>query len=757
MRARLGADDGCVTPGLRFRPMPALARRLALLLAMLGGLGVALQVAPAGAVVVKDGTVGAGVQPRSTLLFDGFNPFEALGLPLYETDPLYPETFANAKGAPVLASSRIYAIYWDPTDHYHGDWQGLIDRFFQNMGDESGSLKLFAVDSQYTDKTNQHANFRTTFMGALTDTEKYPTAGNCTDPNALKEELGTKYAISCLTDQQVRSQLETFIARHSLSKGMGTIFYVLTPPGVTVCLDGGGPTGHCSDYEATEESYANSFCSYHSDISPTNPTEGDANTILYAVVPWTAGLLADYHDGVNNEPTPAYDCQDGGYDPASEPIEEIEKAKKKTAKEKEELEKKSLQEQQEAKNAEALEGPHQEEPNQPSTVGPDGYYDTGLADLIINQIAEEQQNTVTDPLLNAWQDKAGNEATDECRDFFAPVLGGSVTANKITDAGTLFNQTLNSGNYYLNTAFSLAGLKLPYPAVSCIPGVSLVPQFTAPDPVNVNEIVGFDGMESDISLDAGTAYNAKGEATPTYATYSWNFGDGSPTVTGYAPGQAPGNPPSQLCEEPWLPPCAGSTFHSYKYGGTYEVTLTVTDVGGNTASTSQRIEVVGPPPPGSSGPGAGVGVGAGATSGGQAGSGGSSSVLPRPIATAAAISSSLKQVARDGLVVRYTVNEQVAGRFEVLLEAAAAHHLGIAGPVASDLPAGTPKSLVIGHALLVTTKGGRSSVRIKFSKSIAKHLRRAHSVKLTLRLIAHNASAQSPLFTTVMSTVVLNH
>ena len=76
---------------------------------------------------------------------------------------------------------------------------------------------------------------------------------------------------------------------------MGNIFYVLTPPGVTVCLDEGGPTGHCSDYEATQASYEHSFCSYHSDVSTTNPSEGDANTILYAMIPWTAGGLADGH------------------------------------------------------------------------------------------------------------------------------------------------------------------------------------------------------------------------------------------------------------------------------------------------------------------------------------------------------------------------------------------------------------------------------------------------------------------------------
>ena len=134
---------------------------------------------------------------------------------------------------------------------------------------------------------------------------------------------------------------------------------------------------------------------------------------------------------------------------------------------------------------------------------------------------------------------------------------------------------------------------------------------------------------------------------------------------------------------------------------------------------------------------------------------GQSVVLPGPVATAAAVASSPKQVARGGLVVHYTVNEQVAGRFEVLLAAATAHKLGIGGRVATGLPAGSAKALVIGQALLVTTKGGHSSVRIKFDKRTAKHLRHAHKVTLTLRMIVRNAS-KNPAFTTVTSTVVLH-
>ena len=52
----------------------------------------------------------------------------------------------------------------------------------------------------------------------------------------------------------------------------------------------------------------------------------------------------------------------------------------------------------------------------------------GLADLIVSQIGVQQQNIVTDPLLNAWQDSAGNEVTDECRNSIPDhtVGGGAV-------------------------------------------------------------------------------------------------------------------------------------------------------------------------------------------------------------------------------------------------------------------------------------------------------------------------------------------
>jgi hypothetical protein len=835
---------------------------MALALASVATLSAAflLVAAPAGAVVKKVPTgvgseeVTVGLQPHSVTLHVGASS-EA-------------KQFANSTGAPVLPTNKTYAIYWDPTDNYHGDWQGVIDTFFQNLGAGSGSLdSVYAVDAQYTDAANQHADYASTFQGAYTDTDPYPSSGKCTDPHPL---LGNNYPwgepaeITCLTNAQIETELKLFIADHKLSTGMGTIFYMLTPPGVTVCLDKGGPEGHCSDfngtlneiglyeeekntypervvkynkeyktyekelvpyeklktkYEAEVEKYnktkekdkesgepdteaepvaptkptkpiepalpkeptgykdyQNSFCSYHSDINPGNPVNGGPGTILYASIPWIAGGLADWHI---NDAVSGYDCQDGGYDPSSKPIEEKEKVKEKTAKEEEEFSEKTPEEKSKQEEAEIAAGPHQQEPNQVSCPSPDGYCDTGLADLIISQIGSEQQNIVTDPLLDSWKDPSGDEVTDECRNFFAGGgVSGSSTANPETFAGTLFNQTLGGGAYYLNDSFNLAALKLPYPGIPCLGGIDLEPKFTAPNTVNSGEVVGFDGMESYLTLNEGTAYTG---STPkvTYATYKWNFGDGSPEVTGFAPGAPTQNSPETTPCPTWLTPCAASVFHSYQYGGAYEVTLTVTDTGGNVASVTESIKVDGPANPaekgsgGSGGSGSGSEGGSGTTPGvtppatsttgstpatSTATSGGSSppKPIPGPVASAAVLSRSLTTALKKGLVIGYSVNEQVAGQFQVLLAASIAKRIGLHGAPATDMPPGSEPAIVIGKAILITTKGGSNTVKIELGKKTAAKLRKLRSVTLTIRLVVRNASSHSPLTTTVISTVTLS-
>lgn len=700
--------------------------------------------------------------------------------------------FANPSGNPVISNVNTFIVYWDPTDAYHPEWQRLIDNFMHNTGDVAGRQDtVFAVDTQYTDRHNEGAGYHDTFRGAYTDTHAYPSSGNCTAPQALP------HAITCLTDAQIREQLQSFIAGNGLPTGLQDVYYLLTPPGVTVCID--SASTRCSDYkrpartpikfkykgktadyeeeifytellseQVSEQEvltfastgYKESFCSYHSAINPGNPAEGSPSTIVYAVIPWVAGSAGERPVVARGETEWGYECQDSGVVPQGEKGEggELgrEKAKELSGEEVGTFEEANFKEKQKTWESLERETPHLQEPEQVG-LGEDGMYDTGLADVIVNQLSLQQQDVITDPLLNGWQGTSDHfEASDECRnDFLTGSMQGSSNAQELTQAGTLSNQSYNGTPYYLNDAYNHAATALSAYGIPCIGGINLQPNFTAPNPVAVGEVVGFDGMESDITLNEGTHYNNSGSPEPTYAWYKWTVKPvKSETETVLAEGYAPGAP---ACELPWGKPCAASIYHTFEQPGEYEVSLVVRDVGGNVSEPATRtIDVVAPGVGGKSGgsdSGSGSGSGASPSSSGGSAGAGTPAVTPSPVAHAAVVSHSLSEALDDGLAVLYNVSEKVAGHFEVLLTTKVAHKLGISGPAAGDLPAGSEPQTVIARALLVTLKGGTSAVHIKFSKRTAKRLARAKKVSLELRLIVHNAAVHpaSTVFTTAVT------
>ncbi len=59
------------------------------------------------------------------------------------------------------------------------------------------------------------------------------------------------------------------------------------------------------------------------------------------------------------------------------------------------------------------------------------------------------------------------------------------------------------------------------------------------------------------------------------------------------------------------------------------------------------------------------------------------------------------------------------------------------------MPPGSAPSIVIGKAILVTTKGGRNTVKIQFGKKTAAKLRNLRRVSLTIRLVVRNASSHT--------------
>jgi PKD domain-containing protein len=640
---------------------PPLLGALALVAALLG-----IAAAPAGAVVIEPKAGERfGMQTRQQVLHP-------------ETEKVHPLQF---HGGPVIEASDTYAVYWDPVGSYRSDWLTLIDRYFHDVGAASGQLSnVFSLNGQYTGPKKTRAAYNSTFRGAYTDTDPYPTSGNCKEPEG--EPV-------CLTDTQIQAELRQFIKANGLPTGVDVIYFVLTPPGVTVCIDG-GEKGNCSDSTSTVS--PNGICGYHSAIEPTS-----ANPVVYGVQPWIAG--------------------DAGRIMSELPL--------KTA----------------APNAAVLacqNGTELVEPNQTGTRSPYDDFETGLADLIINDLSIEQSNIVVNPLLTGWyQEGTRAEQSDACQGVFSPAPEELPKVPETTHALSLTNETISGDHYYLQWAFSSTGVTSGK-GVVCWEGTELNPHFTATNPVKPGDVVAFDANESGMSLDANLA-NVVADEPFEAPIYKWSFGDGSAVVSGtqYA-----------------------SVFHSYANEGEYEVTLTITDSGGNVASFTKPIKVLSLlPPVGPSGSSGGAAPQTSATStqgGSRSGSSsgkGSSAASPAPKLTESIPTRSLHKALRHGLQIHYRVNEQVAGTVEVLLPTTIAKRLHIRGTVVS-LPKGHPRSVVIGYAVLVTTKAGHGTLQILIPAAVAQRLAGLHKVKLTVRFQVHG-TGRHPKVTTTLTTVVL--
>lgn len=172
----------------------------------------------------------------------------------------------------------------------------------------------------------------------------------------------------------------------------------------------------------------------------------------------------------------------------------------------------------------------------------------GNVDDTLSSLSHEANESITDPLLNAWFDFKGFEDGDECRnssDDFGVPLGGS--------AGSLFNQSIGGAHYYLQQEWS-------NDIEDCAQRVDpATPAIADPDQVFAGESAAFDGSGS-IAGSGGIV------------SYHWKFGDG---------GEASGATPS----------------HTYATTGPFTVTLTVKDDGDFSYSTTREVSVTSPPPP----------------------------------------------------------------------------------------------------------------------------------------------------------------
>lgn len=279
-----------------------------------------------------------------------------------------------------------------------------------------------------------------------------------------------------------------------------------------------------------------------------------------------------------------------------------------------------------------------------------------VGERLVSPLSQSQIAAITDPDMNGWFASNGDEIDDN-------VCQPVAKLDAVTIAGT---------SYDLSREFNNAGVLESDPnAPECANGVVLTPEFVVPGTVHSGDTVVFDGSTTASTLMVPNA------------DYSWSFGDGS-TASG------------------------PSVEHAYTHGGTYTVTLKVTDRGGNPATLSQTITVIGPA----------------AT---QTTSNSASTSLR---ALLQLVPQGLRGMLRSGIDLRVLSNEPADAIATIMIphDSAAKAHIK-----------GKSAMVVIGRGTVAGITDGVDNVSLRLSRATTKKLSTLRRVTVTVRLMLIDA------------------
>ncbi|HTY96141.1 MAG TPA: IPT/TIG domain-containing protein [Solirubrobacteraceae bacterium] len=166
-------------------------------------------------------------------------------------------------GGPVMTSNTNYPLFWAPSGEaaYPAGYVSGIDRWFGDLAHDSGGrLNTDSVLVQYGDSEGGFGNYSSHFGGPLIDTDPYPASG-------------CKAAAVCLTDEQLRVELQSYVEGHALAADLAHEYFVLLPPGVSTCYEASG-------HQCSEGTAHFKYCAYHSFFKV------GSETFLYVDLPY---------------------------------------------------------------------------------------------------------------------------------------------------------------------------------------------------------------------------------------------------------------------------------------------------------------------------------------------------------------------------------------------------------------------------------------------------------------------------------------
>jgi len=181
-------------------------------------------------------------------------------------------------GGPVMRANTTHAIFWSPAGFsMTSSYRQLVDRYLTDVAAASGSASnVYATDTEYFDSSGKIAN-ASAYAGAVSDTQALPASG-CVDPATSV----------CLTDAQIQAEINRVITSAGLPRGLGDLYFLITPQGV----------GSCGDASATDCAYT-TYCAYHSGFGPA------ASPTLYANIAYGDVPGCSSGSGPNGDPADA--------------------------------------------------------------------------------------------------------------------------------------------------------------------------------------------------------------------------------------------------------------------------------------------------------------------------------------------------------------------------------------------------------------------------------------------------------------------
>jgi hypothetical protein len=199
-----------------------------------------------------------------------------------------PEEFAFTQnvcylGGPVLRQPVVHLIFWlgpnvggkpsnPKIEPFPPLYRSTIEQYFTDVAHDKGVLTdAYAVDPQYSDKQGPGVNGSTFEASNAVDEKVFP-------PHSAEQCPGFTKKVAegpCVLDSDVQKEVESVAGPNA---GLGNIYFLFTPPGVSSCASFG-----CS-YSA--------YCAYHSDFGGNGVTPGPQT--IYANMPYTAPGVCDF-------------------------------------------------------------------------------------------------------------------------------------------------------------------------------------------------------------------------------------------------------------------------------------------------------------------------------------------------------------------------------------------------------------------------------------------------------------------------------